>query len=51
MFWPTDDAISAMPQDLLTKLRDPAHLLDLIHFVQYHVVTNTQVSYKEVNRI
>lgn len=36
MFWPTDDAIKAVPDDLRARLTDPSHLA---RFVKYHVVT------------
>lgn len=35
MFWPTDDAIRALPNNI-------SHLSELIQFVQYHVVVNIQ---------
>ena len=44
MFWPTDDAIRGLPQDLKNRLLDPVHVGDLIRFIQYHVVTQIQVS-------
>ena len=44
MFWPTDDAIRGLPQDLKNRLLDPLHVGDLIRFIQYHVVTQIQVS-------
>lgn len=44
MFWPTDDAIKGLPQDLMNRLLDPVNVLDLIRFIQYHVVTQVQVS-------
>ena len=44
MFWPTDDAIRALPRDLMTRVLDPVHVGDLIRFIQYHVVTQIQVS-------
>ena len=44
MFWPTDDAIRSLPQDLKNRLLDPLHVGDLIRFIQYHVVTQIQVS-------
>ena len=43
MFWPTDDAIRSLPRDMINKLQDPLRVLDLIHFVQYHVVVHIQV--------
>lgn len=44
MFWPTDDAIRGLPQDLMNRLLDPVHVGDLIRFIRYHVVTQIQVS-------
>ena len=44
MFWPTDDAIRGLPQELMNRLLDPVHVGDLIRFIQYHVVTQIQVS-------
>ena len=44
MFWPTDDAIGGLPQDLMKRLLDPVRVGDLIRFIQYHVVTQIQVS-------
>ena len=43
MFWPTDDAIKSLPVDFQNKLRDPLKVLELLHFVQYHVVVHIQV--------
>ena len=43
MFWPTDDAINSLPGDFQNKLRDPLKVLELIHFIQYHVVAHIQV--------
>ena len=44
MFWPTDNAVKSLPSNIVNKLTNPAHVLDLIHFVQYHVVRHVQVS-------
>ena len=41
MFWPTDDAIKAVPDDVRARLTDPSHLA---RFVKYHVVTQIHVS-------
>lgn len=43
MFWPTDDAVNSLPGDFQNKLRDPLKVLELIHFIQYHVVAHIQV--------
>lgn len=43
MFWPTDYAINNLPVDFQNKLRDPQRVLELIHFIQYHVVAHIQV--------
>lgn len=42
MFWPTDYAINNLPVDFQNKLRDPQGVLELIHFIQYHVVAHIQ---------
>lgn len=44
MFWPTDDALRGLPSGLMKRLTDPVHVGDLIRFIQYHVVTQIQVS-------
>ena len=44
MFWPTDDAIKGLPRDLMARLTNPSHVGDLIRFIEYHVVTQIQVS-------
>ena len=43
MFWPTDYAINNLPVDFQNKLRDPQRVLELILFIQYHVVAHIQV--------
>ena len=49
MFWPTDDAIRALPNNISAKLHADSHLSELIQFVQYHVVVNIQVSCQVAN--
>ncbi|KAJ7377675.1 Stabilin-2 [Desmophyllum pertusum] len=42
MFWPTDVAIRSLPRALMLQLINPARVVDLIRFIQYHVVTQIQ---------
>ena len=43
MFWPTDEAINKLPQELQYYLNNAVNINDLKKFVLYHVVEQTVV--------